>query len=93
MTNTKPMNIPLRGHFKLSEAQTSMTEDEKALMSEVPYASIVGSLMYAIVCTRPYIVQAESCRQVYEQFWKGALENSKENLEIYEKEFGYNIVL
>ena len=25
-------------------------------MSKVPYASVVGSLMYAMVCTRPNIV-------------------------------------
>jgi len=35
-----------------------MIEDVKALMSEVPYASTVGSLMYAIVCTRSDIAQA-----------------------------------
>ena len=46
MAETKPVNIPLRGHFKLPEAQTLTTEDEKALMSEVPYASVVASLMY-----------------------------------------------
>ena len=27
-------------------------------MSCVPYASVVGSLMYAMVCTRPYIAHA-----------------------------------
>ena len=27
-------------------------------MSKVPYASVVGSLMYAMVCTRPDISQA-----------------------------------
>jgi len=51
------VNIPLRGHFKLSETQTLITEDEKALMSEVPYASVVDSLEYAMVCTRSYIAQ------------------------------------
>jgi len=51
MADAKPVNVSLGGHFKLSEAQTLTTEDEKALMSEVPYASAVGSLMYAMVCT------------------------------------------
>ena len=36
MSDAKPMNVPLGGHFKLSKAQTPMTEDEKTLMSEVP---------------------------------------------------------
>ena len=51
MADAKPVNVSLGGQFKLSEAQTLTTEDEKALMSEVPYASAVGSLMYAMVCT------------------------------------------
>jgi len=52
------VNVPLGGHFKLLEAQTLMIEDEKALMSKVLYVSAVGSLMYAMVCTRPNIAQA-----------------------------------
>lgn len=27
-------------------------------MSQVPYASVVGSLMYTMVCTKPYIAHA-----------------------------------
>jgi len=33
--------------------QSPSNEAEKAYMSRVPYASAVGSLMYAMVCTRP----------------------------------------
>ena len=29
-------------------------------MSHVPYSSVVGSIMYAMVCTRPNILQAVS---------------------------------
>ena len=35
-----------------------MTEDERAYMEKVPYASAIGSLMYAMVCTRPDIAHA-----------------------------------
>jgi len=38
MSNAKHVNVSLGGHFKLSKAQALMTEDEKALMSEMPYA-------------------------------------------------------
>jgi len=51
------VNIPLVGHFKLSKAQAPITEDGKAPISEVPYASTVSSLMYDMVCTRPDIAQ------------------------------------
>ena len=49
MTDAKLVNVPLRCHFKLSEAQTPMIEDEKALISEVQYALAVGNLMQAMV--------------------------------------------
>jgi len=32
-----------------------MTQEEMAYISKVPYASVIGSLMYAMVCTRPDI--------------------------------------
>ena len=34
------------------------TQEDMDYMSKVPYASIVGSLMYAMVCTRPDIAHA-----------------------------------
>ena len=52
MTDAKPMNVSLGGHFKLSTAQALTTEDEKAFMSEVPYASVVSSLIHDMVCSR-----------------------------------------
>ena len=55
MTNSKPVSTPLVGHFKLSKRLCPSTEKEKGEMSIIPYSSIVGSLMYVIVCTRPYI--------------------------------------
>ena len=58
MLDAKPVNVLLGGHFKLSKAQELKTEDEKALMSNVLYASAVGSLMYVMVCTTPDIAHA-----------------------------------
>ncbi|RVW74857.1 Retrovirus-related Pol polyprotein from transposon TNT 1-94 [Vitis vinifera] len=45
-------------HFKLSKEQSPKTEEERDHMSKVPYASAIGSLMYAMVCTRPDIAHA-----------------------------------
>ena len=36
------------------------TIEEREYMTRVPYASAVGSLIYAIVCTRPNLSQAVS---------------------------------
>ena len=56
--NAKTRNTPLRTHLKFSKRQSSQTEEEESHMSKVPYASAVGSLMYAMVCTRPDIAHA-----------------------------------
>ena len=52
MNEAKLVSTPLDGHFKLSKEQSLKTEDERDHMSKVPYASAIGSLMYAMVCTR-----------------------------------------
>ncbi|GJU07579.1 retrovirus-related pol polyprotein from transposon TNT 1-94 [Tanacetum coccineum] len=49
---------PLRDYFKLSKKQAPKTEASRRRMAKVPYASAVGSVMYAMVCTRPYIAHA-----------------------------------
>jgi len=55
MHNAKPVHVPLPGHLKLSKTQCLENDQEKEEMSKVPYYSTVGSLMYAMVCTRPDI--------------------------------------
>jgi len=58
MQNAKLVRIPLASHFKLSKEVCPKTQEEMAHMSRVPYAYVVGSLMYAMVCTRPNIAHA-----------------------------------
>ena len=55
MHYSKPVDTPVDKGLNLSLEQCPMTDDEKQKMSNVPYASVVGSLMYAILCTRPDI--------------------------------------
>ena len=47
MQNAKLVSIPLASHFKLSKEVCPKTQEEMAYMSKVPYATVVGSLMYA----------------------------------------------
>ena len=49
------MNLPIPVGVKLSIEQCPKTQEEEKDMSHVPYASVVGSLMYVMVCTRPDI--------------------------------------
>jgi hypothetical protein len=58
MQNAKPVSTPLASHFKLTKEMCPKTQEEIEYMSRVPYSSTVGSLMYVMVCTRPYIAHA-----------------------------------
>ncbi|MBY3556005.1 hypothetical protein HGI15_21915, partial [Modestobacter lapidis] len=58
MTDCKPVGTPMSVGVKLSAEQSPQNEEEKEQMASIPYASAVGSLMYAMVCTRPDIAQA-----------------------------------
>ena len=58
MENAKAVSTPLPGHLKLTKDICPKTQEEEDKMSKVPYASAVGSLMYAMVCTRPDIAHA-----------------------------------
>ena len=51
MENAKDVTTPLPGHLKLTKDMYRKIQEEDK-MSKVPYASVVGSLMYAMVCTR-----------------------------------------
>ena len=55
MKNSKSVSTPLVGHFKMSKRLRPSTEKERGEMSVIPYSSAIGSLMYAMVCIRPYI--------------------------------------
>ena len=60
MQQSKLVSTPLAAHFKISTDLLPQSKEEKEHMSHVPYASAVGNMMYAMVCTRPYISQAIS---------------------------------
>ncbi|GJT18000.1 transposable element [Tanacetum coccineum] len=52
---TKRVSTLLASQFKISAAMSPKNDTERAYMEKVPYANAVGSLMYAMICTRPYI--------------------------------------
>ncbi|XP_074297742.1 secreted RxLR effector protein 161-like [Silene latifolia] len=58
MHNSKPIDTPVEKGKTLSLDQCPKTNSEKKQMSNVPYASAIGSLMYAMLCTRPEICYA-----------------------------------
>ena len=52
MQNSKKGLLPFRHGVPLSDDQRPKTLEEENMMRQVPYASVVGSLMYAMLCTR-----------------------------------------
>ncbi|GKV10172.1 hypothetical protein SLEP1_g21576 [Rubroshorea leprosula] len=58
MDKVKVVSTPLVIHFKLGKNQCPSNDDEKEDRQMVPYASVVSSLMYAMVCIRPDIAHA-----------------------------------
>jgi hypothetical protein len=60
MDEAREVSCPLAAHFKLSKKQCPSNKKMEKEMQIVPHASAVGSLMYAMVCTRPDVAQAVS---------------------------------
>ena len=58
--DTKSVSTPMAPHFKLSAEMSPKSVQEREYMTHVPYANAVGSLMYAMVCTRPDLSQTVS---------------------------------
>ncbi|GJT41413.1 hypothetical protein Tco_0941278 [Tanacetum coccineum] len=58
MQDCKPISTPFPTDVKLSSKMSPSNEKERMEMSRVPYASAVGSLMFAMICTRPDIAHA-----------------------------------
>jgi len=52
MHYSKPVDIPAKKCLALSLDQCPKTDQEEEKMKDVPYASVVGCLMYAMLCTR-----------------------------------------
>ena len=58
MHDCKSISTLLLVNFKLFSSMCPSNETEMKEMSRIPYASAVGSLMFAVICTRPDIAQA-----------------------------------
>ena len=60
MKDTKAVGTPMGQHFKLSSQQKPSSQEEREEMQSIPYANIVGSIMYAMISTRSDVAQAIS---------------------------------
>ncbi|KAE8681994.1 Leucine-rich repeat extensin-like protein 3 [Hibiscus syriacus] len=96
MQDCKPIYTPLPINFKLSYSLSPSSEEKRMEMSRVPYASTVGSLMFAMICTRPDIAQVVGASVVAtsttEAEYVAATQASKETiwLKMLLEELGHN---
>ena len=65
MKNSKRDLIPIRYGISLSRSMYPKTPEERANMDRIPYALVIGSIMYVMLCTRPDITHALSVTSKY----------------------------
>ena len=67
MQNFKNGYLPIQVEHGLCSEMCASTPEEVAYMKKVPYASAVGSIMYAVRCTRPDVAFAQNLTSRYQQ--------------------------
>ncbi|GKD70261.1 hypothetical protein Tco_1324351 [Tanacetum coccineum] len=67
MDNSKRGSIPMQVDLHLNKSQCATTFAEMKRMQNVPYASAVGSIMYAVRCTRPDVAFAQNITSRFQQ--------------------------
>nr|GEV29279.1 hypothetical protein [Tanacetum cinerariifolium] len=67
MENSKCRMIPMQEKLKLSKSQGALTPAEKQRMQNIPYASAIGSIMYAVRCTRFDVAFAQNMTSRFQQ--------------------------
>ena len=60
MDQSKMGFLPVLQGVKLSKTQCPVTAEDREKMSDVSYASALGSIMYVMLCTRPDVSLAIS---------------------------------
>ncbi|KAK8512047.1 hypothetical protein V6N12_018528 [Hibiscus sabdariffa] len=58
--------LPMTHGISLSKEMCPSTSQERERMSQIPYASAIGSIMYAMICTRPDLSYALSMTSRYQ---------------------------
>ncbi|KAL4342429.1 hypothetical protein GQ457_08G031100 [Hibiscus cannabinus] len=66
MEESKRGFFPIRHGVSLSKEMCPSTPQERERMSQIPYASTIGSIMYVMICTRPDLSYALSMTSRYQ---------------------------
>ena len=66
MDQSKKGFLPVLQGVKLSQTQCPTTAEDREKMKVIPYASVIGFIMYAMLCTRPDVCLAVSLAGRYQ---------------------------
>jgi hypothetical protein len=66
MEDSKKGFLPMLQGKILSKTQGLATAEDREEMNKIPYASSIGSIMYAMLCTRPDVAHAISLTSRYQ---------------------------
>jgi hypothetical protein len=64
--DSKIGSLPITKGVLLNVTQCPATKREKSVVSNIPYASAIGSIMYAMLSTRPDVALTLSLTSCYE---------------------------
>ncbi|GKA13846.1 hypothetical protein Tco_0693492 [Tanacetum coccineum] len=67
MDTSKCGYIPMQERLDLNKTQGASKPEEVKRMQNVPYASAVGSIMYAVSCTRPDVAFTQNLTSHFQQ--------------------------
>ncbi|GJU81798.1 retrotransposon protein, putative, ty1-copia subclass [Tanacetum coccineum] len=67
MDNSKRGTIPMQEKLRLSKSQGATTPAEIQRMQKIPYALAIGSIMYAVRCTRPEVAFTQNITSRFQQ--------------------------
>ena len=65
MEQSKKEFLPVLQGVKLSKTQNPTTAEDRKRMKVIPDASAIGSIKYAMLCTRPFVCLAMSLARGY----------------------------
>ena len=80
MKNSKKGFLPMQHGLSLSKTQCTSDFDEIKRMGSVPYVKAIGSIMYAMICTRPVVSYALSICSRYQSNPSDAHWNAAKNI-------------
>ena len=65
MEQSKKEFLPVLQGVKLSKTQSPTTAEDRKRMKVIPYASVIDSIKYAMLCTRPIVYLALNLAREY----------------------------